>query len=75
MLGKVINESQRDWDEKLPFVLAAYIASPHGSIGFYPNMLFLGRETRIQLDLIMGLPTEDVNQPRSMHDFVARMQK
>ena len=38
-------------------------------------MLFLGRETRMPLDLIMGLPTEDADQPRSMHDFVVQMRK
>ena len=73
MLGKVVSESQRDWDEKLPFVLAAYRASPHESTGFSPNMLFLGRETRMPLDLIMGLPQED--QQRSTDDFVAEMRE
>ena len=29
MLGKVVCETQRDWDERLPLVLAAYRASPH----------------------------------------------
>ena len=75
MLGKVVSESQRDWDERLPFVLAAYRASPHGSTGFSPNMLFLGRETRMPLDLIMGLPTEEAGPPRSMHDFVVQMRE
>jgi len=34
MLGKVISETQRDWDLKLPFVLAAYRASIHSSQSF-----------------------------------------
>jgi len=59
MLGKVVNDSQRDWDPKLPFVLAAYRASVHNSTGYTPNKLFLGRENRMPLDLIMGIPCHE----------------
>jgi transposase InsO family protein len=65
MLGKVVSESQRDWDERLPLVMAAYRASPHSSTGLSPNRLFLGRENRMPLDLIMGLPVGDVRVDRS----------
>jgi transposase InsO family protein len=37
MLGKVVNETQRDWDEKMPMVLAAYRASVHQYTGYSPN--------------------------------------
>jgi len=57
MLAMVVKESQRDWDNHLPIVMAAYRASPHGSTGYSPNRLFLGRETRMPLDLIIGAPT------------------
>lgn len=53
MLGKVVSESQRDWDDRLPLVMAAYRASPHSSTGFTPNRIFLGRENRMPLDLAM----------------------
>jgi len=33
MLGKVVQENQRDWDERLPFVMAAYRAAKHQSTG------------------------------------------
>lgn len=72
MLGKIVKESQRDWDEKLPQVMAAYRASPHSSTGFSPNQLFLGRETRMPLDLIMGVPPEDNGQLQSIDDFIQR---
>ena len=58
MLGKVVDESQRDWDDRLPAVLAAYRASPHESTGFTPNRLFLGREVRMPLDVMLDLPEE-----------------
>ena len=75
MLGKVVSESQRDWDERLPFVMAAYRASPHSSTGFTPNRLFLGRENRMPLDLIMGLPREECDRGTDVNEFVSRQQE
>jgi len=62
MLGKVVSDSQRDWDDKLPIALAAYRASPHESTNFTPNRLFLGREVSMPLDVLLNL-TEDVPPP------------
>jgi len=70
MLGKVVSDSQRDWDDKLPSVMAAYRASPHSSTGFTPNRLFLGRENRMPLDLVMGLPLEESVGDCAVDDFV-----
>jgi len=74
MLGKVVSSSQRDWDERLPAVLAAYRSSPHESTGFSPNRLFLGREVRMPWDLIMGLPIDEQRQI-SADEFVCQTQK
>jgi len=46
-LGKVVSESQRDCDERLPLVLAAYRATPHEATGMSLNKLFLGHEVRM----------------------------
>ena len=70
MLGKVVSESQRDWDDKLPFVMAAFRASPHSSTGFTPNRLFLGRENRMPLDLVMGLPLQEAAGDTTVNDLV-----
>jgi len=75
MLGKVISESLHDWDAKLPFVVAAYRASPHDSTVYSHNRLFLGRENRMPLDLVMGLPPEEVNGNPNIEDFVAKQQQ
>lgn len=75
MLAKAINESQRDWDERLPIVLAAYRATPHESTGLSPNKLFLGHEVRMPIDLVMGLPTEETDPCESPDDYVARLQR
>ena len=55
-LAKVVDELQRDWCERLPFVLAAYRASEHSITGFSPNFLMFGREVRAPLDLVLGEP-------------------
>jgi len=56
LIGRVIDDSQRDWDTLLPYVMAAYRASRHESTGFTPNALNLGREVRAPVDLVFGTP-------------------
>ena len=51
---KVVGESQRDWDERVPMVMAAYRASRHESTGYSPNCLVFGREVRALIDLVLG---------------------
>ena len=75
MLGKVVSQSQRDWDSHLPYVMAAYRSSVHGSTGFTPNKLFLGRENRAPLDLVMGIPAEGSSGSATIDDFVANQQE
>ena len=58
MLGKIVSNHQRDWDEVLPHVLAAYRASTHEVTGYSPNRLLYGRENRAPLDLVYGRPPE-----------------
>jgi hypothetical protein len=55
MLSVYVQENQRDWNKHLPYVMMAYRASEHETTGFSPNMLMLGRETSIPLDLINGM--------------------
>jgi len=74
MLAKSISESQRDWDDKLPLVLAAYRATPHSSTGFSPNRLFLGREVRLPIDLLMGLPVKEV-VTHTTDEYLANLQR
>ena len=70
MLGKVVSASQRDWDEMLPQVVAAYRATRHDVTGYSPNMLFLGHEVSTPLDLVMGLPPDQGSPCANYNDFV-----
>jgi len=75
MLAKVVSESQRDWDERVSFVLAAYRSSPHDSTGYSPNLLFLGHDTRMPIDLLMGLPADEKDPDHTTEDFIVEMQQ
>jgi len=73
MLAKSVKESQRDWDERLPIVLAAYRATPHESTGFNPNKLFLGHEVRMPIDLVMGLSPEEPKEGMTAGDYLINL--
>ena len=75
VLAKVVNENQRDWDDHLPYAVAAYRATPHESTGYTPNLLFLSRENRAPIDLIYGTPLQDSQSFNSPNDFVALRQE
>ena len=59
MMGKVISDHQQDWTDHLPKLLAAYRSAEHQSTGYSPNMLILGREVNVPLDLIIKTPSEE----------------
>jgi hypothetical protein len=56
LLSKTVSEHQRDWDERLPMVVAAYNAARHETTEYSPYYLMFGREYRTPLDLTLGVP-------------------
>jgi len=52
MLGKMVEEKQRDWDAHVAYALAAYNATVHSSTRFSPNRLLYGRELRFPNELL-----------------------
>lgn len=68
LMGKVISERQTDWDDHLPFVMAALRASKHEATGYSPNLLMLHRETRSPADLVYGLSEQ--SDPTTYDDYV-----
>ena len=73
MLGKIVSNHQRDWDELLPHVLAAYRASVHEVTGYSPNYLLFAREVRAPLDLVYGRPTAARQTGTRYVDYVEDM--
>lgn len=54
MLSKFVVESQTDWDKHLPILMAAYRATPQDSTHVSPNMMMLGRQLTLPVDLLYG---------------------
>ena len=75
MIAKVVKESQRDWDEFLAQLVAAYRSSIHSTTGFSPNFLIFGRENRAPVDLVLQNPETMPEENWSANDFVAHKQE
>jgi len=53
-------QNQKDWDQYLPYVGLAYRSSTQATTGESPNMMMLGREVNIPVDLLVGgVPQEE----------------
>ena len=74
MLGKSVQQNQRDWDDRLPYVMAAYRASRHESAKFTPNMLVFGRENRAPADLVLNSVQGESEQYDSIDNYVLELQ-
>ena len=59
MLSKFVGTHLDDWDDHLNYVLCAYRASRNESTGCTPNLLMLGREITLPVDL-MFLNASDI---------------
>ena len=53
------HKRQRDWDEKLAIALFAYRSAPQDSTRETPNMLMLGRELHLPIDLTTEAMKDD----------------
>jgi len=52
MMGRMISETQKDWDLLLLFVMAAYRSSVYRSTGYTPKYLMFAREVKSPADLV-----------------------
>ena len=52
MLSKFCGEQHDDWDEHLPYLMSAYRATVNESTGCSPNIVMLGREITMPIDLM-----------------------
>ena len=54
LISPYVKRGTTDWDLQVPIAAAAYRATVHGSTGYSPNRVLLGRESRLPLDLVYG---------------------
>jgi len=69
MMGRMVSETQRDWDLLLPYVMAAYRASVHQSTG--PNYLLFRRETKAPADLVRSHKLKEAVIALAVQDIAA----
>ena len=75
MIAKCIKESQRDWDLRLPMVLAAYRASCHSATSLTPNRIVFGRENTLPADLVLCDADKLPRSENSVVELVAEQQE
>ena len=55
MIKSYLQNEQGEWDRHLGCLAAAYRATPHSTTGMTPNLLMLGREVRLPVEVMMGV--------------------
>ena len=61
VVAKLAQNRSHDWDECLPYAMAAYRSSVHSVTGETPNRLMMGREVETPLTLLAPPPTTTNN--------------
>ena len=64
------DKTQRTWDEHLQYATSAYRSTPHETTGETPNMMMLGRESRLPVDMTNVTPEEETEETR---DYAATL--
>ena len=70
ILGKTVEAHQKDWPQRLPFVVNAYNGCVHEATGFTPNFLMFGRELNVAIDILLGSPW---GPPKSANDYAEHL--
>ena len=58
MLSKFCSDNKRDWDDHLPYLMCAYRATINESSGCSPNLVMLGREISLPVDIMYPIPEQ-----------------
>jgi len=58
MIKSYLKGEQRDWDKNLGCLAGAYRSTAHETTGFTPNFLIFGRENRLPVEILFGVPKE-----------------
>ena len=66
-------DEEQDWDELVPLLAMTYRASVNETTGFTPNMLMLGREVRLPVDLL--IPQVNLEDEIYAAEYVEKLRK
>ena len=70
MMRTILDREDKDWSKALPSITLAYNSKVNSSTGVTPSLAFTGREIKIPVDLVVGVPHQEV---RSVHEHVRVM--
>ena len=70
LIGKTVQDHQRDWPQRLSYIVSAYNASVHEATGYSPNFLMFGRELNVAVDIALGNP---LGPPKSVNDYAEHL--
>ncbi|CAJ1057626.1 hypothetical protein LDENG_00238730%2C partial [Xyrichtys novacula] len=70
ILKKYVSANHKDWDVKLPLVLMAIRATPHGSTGFSPFELMTGRQMTLPLHLLYQPGEASIATAYTTHQYM-----
>ena len=70
-LEAACRETRLEWDEVVPLILMSYRATPQGVT---PNMMMLGRQTRLPIQAIYGMPLGREEVEETVSKCVAMLQ-
>ena len=71
MMARVVDEDQKNWAEKLPYLQFAYNCSIHSSSGYSPFFLNFGRHPNLPLEFMSEAPS--VEEYNSYDDFTLQV--
>ena len=75
MLALWTNEYQNDWDKHLSLLGMAYRSAPHETTSETPNMLNLGREVTLPVDLLLEAPPSEPQDEASFGQYAINLQE
>ena len=67
MIKAYLKGEQRNWDKHLGCLAAAYRGARHESTGLLPNLMMLGKETRMPAEVMCGQHTQGASGTYGEH--------
>ena len=68
-----LDHRQRDWDLHLPFIGMALRSTVNESTGLTPNMMMLGREIDLPIDLLAGKAPAESTEPTTVSEYTQQL--
>lgn len=75
MLATTVVDHPFDWEEALPKMCMAYNSSVHSTTGYAPFFLMYGREARLPIDIVYGVPAQEQHDDVTCSTYASNLKK